>query len=158
MSVSLPPPIDQKPRSRSKLGRRALILLLSALAIVGASFVALLVFAFRAVELSEQAGMRGRDFGVTTSDSGCLRAVASDLDAGWSGFFDQDEAEFLRECLKAASRTSSFCDGVPLPSDTEASNDWYAERSVEVGCPQDLPCTQLFGALQYHCLERRGGG
>ena len=154
MVESLPPPIEQRPKKQGRPGRHALLLLLGVLAVVGVVFVALLVFAFRAMEISEEAGVRGREFGVTGSDASCLQTAAQDLDVGWGGYFDQDEAAFLRECLKTASRTPLFCEGVPLPSDAEASQDWYATRGAEIGCPPDLPCNQLFGALQYHCLER----
>ncbi len=54
-------------------------------------------------------------------------------------------------CLGEATPNSGYCDGVPHPRDTPASESWYADACQRVQMPDDDNCRAILGATQALC-------
>ena len=54
-------------------------------------------------------------------------------------------------CLAEATPNTGYCDGVPHPDDTAASEGWYASTCAKVEMPNDEHCHIVLGATQGMC-------
>lgn len=54
-------------------------------------------------------------------------------------------------CLTQATPNDGYCDGVPDPNHTVASEDWYAEACAKVQMSNDDNCQFILGATQGLC-------
>lgn len=153
----LPPPIGSRPpRGRRRTGLRiAVFALVGVLALVGVSFIGLLVWAWRNVDRQERAEAEGVAFASHATDAGCLDETLRRVRVGDS-WLRLHDAAFLRGCLEGAEPSSGFCAGVPLPSDQEGGLEWRLARceAAELGLDEGN-CSSLLWPVQTYCVEQR---
>ncbi len=56
-------------------------------------------------------------------------------------------------CLTQATPNPGYCDGVPNPNHTVASEAWYAETCAKVQMDNDDNCHAILGATQALCHD-----
>ena len=123
--------------------------------LIGLSSIELFSRAWSNAEKQELAVAEGASFGALNTDQACLnetirRARASDA---WLMI---SEGGFLQACLEDAKASSTFCAGVPVPSDGEAGLEWRLAQceSQELGL-DDANCGSLYWPIQSYCVERK---
>jgi hypothetical protein len=97
--------------------------------------------------------VEGREFGKTTDQAGCMKEGLSRAKA--IRLVDLNRAVnnrvFVEECVKSASPTSGFCNGVP-PLWKLQDDDWVSKQCDDAGLDQlRTSCKTVFQAKLSFC-------
>jgi hypothetical protein len=97
-----------------------------------------------------------RAFGQGKDAEACLAESFARLDRA-SGFIGEAKVKiFLQHCLQTATVSDQTCEGVPRPTDLLDTAQWTLAECAKRGRTNDQRCTRLIGALQVHCVTRKG--
>lgn len=133
------------------------------LGLLGAVFVAGIVgfvyYVYKGTESAEYKTqeVEGREFGKTTDQAGCVkeglkRAKGIKLIELNRAISNQ---AFVEECLKSASPTPAFCDGVPGRLSFQDS-EWSQKQCEKAGMDQmQTSCTTVFQAKLSFCHDQK---
>lgn len=129
------------------------LVLLGAVCVVG--FAGFVYYIYKGTESSEYQTkqVEGREFGKTTDQAGCMKEGlrrAKGIPLLEIHRAMNNEA-FVEECLKSASPTSGFCDGLPGRLSFQDS-EWTKKQCEKAGMDQiQTSCTTVFHARLSFC-------
>ena len=153
----LPPAADAKPEtSRGRIVVRVVVIVMVVIFfLIGLSSIELFTSAWSNAEKQELAVAEGASFGAQNTDQACLDETIRRVRTS-DAWLMISERGFLQACLEDAKVSSTFCAGVPVPSDGEAGLEWRLAQceSQELGL-EDANCGLLYWPIQSYCVERK---
>lgn len=127
--------------------------MLAVLGVLGAGFVAVILWALSQASDVEEAVREGRLAGVGSEDRDCLAAAMAKLEERSPRWLSVYETTFLTTCLEESRATEAFCADVP-DSLTDEGIAWSEARCRDVEA-SSMACQSLLVVVQMVCAERR---
>lgn len=132
-----------------------LIVLVLVGAVCVAGVVGFVYYIYKGTESSEYQTkqVEGREFGKTTDQAGCMKEGLRRAKGIRLLEIRQamNNEVFVEECLKSASPTSGFCDGVPGRLSFQDS-EWTKKQCQKAGMDEmQTSCTTVFHARLSYC-------
>jgi hypothetical protein len=111
--------------------------------------------------MMDQAKTRGRDFGLTTDENGCVKTGSEKaVECDKSEMFEivrcgKIDSVFLNACLEHAKPSETFCTFVPEFTDGVSAAEWQKDTCNQTGYSQSLSCRKVYEIVAEHCAARR---
>ena len=111
--------------------------------------------------MMEQAKTRGRDFGSTTDENGCVKAgIEKAGECDKSEMFEmvrcgKIDSVFLKSCLEHTTPAEGFCTFVPDFEDGVSAAEWQKDTCNKTGYSQSLSCRKVYEIVAEHCAAGR---
>jgi hypothetical protein len=102
-------------------------------------------------ERAEVVKVEGREYGSSSTPTGCLDEALLRLDGDSGIMHEAMTRAFFSSCLGAAPEDPAFCRGVPPPTEIMATVNWSLSTCAGLRRPQDQSCARLVREIQEHC-------